>query len=86
MEEHQGKNRISFTGEVVETCQREGKTLATVALKSICVEIDAEAHQDVHLGDQVIIEAHLDVQSVQQHFEGDSPSHPAAKAGAKGAS
>jgi len=73
MDETRGEKRISFLGEVVETCQRDGKTLATVALKSICVEIDADAHQEVHLGDHVIIEARMAVQSVQQQFEGDSP-------------
>jgi hydrogenase maturation factor len=76
MEPRRGERRVSFLGEVVETCQREGKTLATVALKSICLEIDADTSQEVHLGDHVIVEARMQVQSVQQHFEGDQPCTP----------
>ena len=76
MEHAGGERRVSFLGEVVETFQRDGKTLATVALKSVCLEIDADARQEVHLGDHVIIEARMAVQSVQQQFEGDTPSNP----------
>jgi hypothetical protein len=62
---HSIQNRLTFSGEVVETFEREGKRIAKVSLKSCHIDVPIDAIPDVHLGDTLFLEADVAVQHVE---------------------
>lgn len=64
------KCRHSLTGEVIETFEQDGKSIAKIALKGCHIDIPLDAIPDAHLGDTVALEAEISVQKVKPHPQG----------------
>ncbi len=65
----QGRQKIRLTGEIVETFEHEGATMARLAVRSCWLELDTWALKTTHLGEIVILEAGLNAEFHTQHAE-----------------
>ena len=65
----QGQQKIRLTGEIVETFERDGTTVARVAVRSCWLELDTWALKTTQLGEMVILEAGLNTEFHTQHAE-----------------
>jgi hypothetical protein len=52
-------NRFYLVGEIVETYERDGKNVARISLKSMCVDVHLDSEPKARLGDTVVIDAGL---------------------------
>ena len=67
MATHTIQSNIEFSGEVIETFERDGKRIAKVSLKSCHIDVPIDSIPDVHLGDTLVLEADVTVQKVKTH-------------------
>jgi hypothetical protein len=65
-------------GEVVEVYHSGGKSVATLALRSLQVSIPAELLEDPHLGEKVSLDIDLTIRDCRTLR---ASGHPAAEAG-----
>ncbi len=73
MIEFEKPQQARFTGEVVELLERNGKNIARISIDPCILELSASALQDIHLGDQVYLEVHVTVNSVEPVFNTTRP-------------
>lgn len=65
---------LSFCGEVVEICERDGHRVAKIMLETHNIlDVAAESIEDAHLGDKVVINASLTIRSITSDLSGDRP-------------
>ena len=74
MTERPLQTKLYLVGEVVETCQRDGKRVAKIALKSCCIELEPTNRLEIHLGDHVLLDAGISFSQITPFF--DSTGHP----------
>jgi hypothetical protein len=67
MTTHTIQSHLEFSGEVIETFERDGKRIAKVSLKSCHIDVPIDLIPDVHLGDTLVLEADVTVQQVKTH-------------------
>ncbi len=66
-----GTQPLLLQGEVVEIVEKDGNRFARVVVEPRnVVDITAGSLKDAHLGDQILIEALITIQSVTQTPEG----------------
>ncbi len=57
---------LSFRGEVVEVCERQGQRLARITIETRdMLDIAARNIDDAHLGDRVLIDARVTIESIK---------------------
>jgi hypothetical protein len=74
MTERPLQTKLYLVGEVVETCQRDGKRVAKIALKSCCIELEPTSRLEMHLGDHVVLDAGISFSQITPFF--DPTGHP----------
>ena len=57
---------VVLLGEVVEAFDRDGKRLAKISLRSICIDVPLDSLYDAHLGDPVAIDAGITIYKLAQ--------------------
>lgn len=67
MATHTIQSSLEFSGEVIETFERDGKRVAKVSLTSCHIDVPIDSIPDVHLGDTLVLEADITVQQVKTH-------------------
>lgn len=65
---------LQFCGEVVETFRKEGRSIARIVLKSGCIDVCVDGLDDIHLGDEVLIDLEITINHVQQKTAAAGPS------------
>ncbi len=65
----QGKQKVRLTGEIVETFEHDGTTVAKIAIRSCWLEVETWALKSTHLGEMVILEAGLNADFHALHAE-----------------
>ena len=64
---------LRLEGEVVETFVREGRSIARIVLRSGCIDVCIDDLEDIHLGDEVVIDLETSVHRVQSKASTEGP-------------
>jgi hypothetical protein len=59
---------ISLTGEVVQTINKDKRRYVKLANVICCVEIASASETDIHLGDILVINGRIEIQSIDPCF------------------
>lgn len=71
---------LQLVGEIIESCERDGRQHVRMALQSLCIDfVIAEDAEEVHLGEVIVIDAGIAVRRVTP-----LSVRPAASASASG--
>ncbi len=57
--------RVELSGEIVETFEKNGARYAKIVLKPCHLELTLDAVTDLHLGDEVAVEASITIECVR---------------------
>jgi|PlaIllAssembly_1097288.scaffolds.fasta_scaffold152327_2 hypothetical protein len=65
MSDPRSSRKLSLTGEVVETFERDGAPVAKILLQSVHLEVPQEALHGAHLGDRLRLHLAYLVESIE---------------------
>jgi len=64
---------LRLEGEVVETFVREGRSIARIVLRWGYIDVCTDDLEDIHLGDEVVIDLETSVHRVQSKTSAEGP-------------